>query len=130
MPGGASGGARRSAASRLGHLSEAPLHGPTMRIRITDMATGIQANSIAIQPTATVIRPTVTAMDQGVQAMAMGQAPPVILKAWHTAVLEISDSRLFSIIRPRFGGAFSYSRQFLTTTRAPCRSVIFRHATL
>src|SRR5262245_29562088 len=101
MPGRASGGARRSPASRLAHLSEAPLHGPTIRLRITDMATAIQATGMAIQPTATVIRPTVTAMDQGVQAMAMGQAPPVILKAWHTAVLGISDRRLFSILRPR-----------------------------
>ena len=86
MPaGGAAGGARRSAASPLAHLSEAPSHGPTTRIRITDMATAIRATGMAIQPTATVIRPTVTAMDQGVPAMAMGQAPPVILKAWHNA---------------------------------------------
>src|SRR5262249_29873421 len=92
MPaGGACGGVRRLAASRSAHLLEAPSHGPTMRIRITDMATAIRATDMAIRPTATVIRPTVTAMDQAVPAMAMGQAPPVILKPWHNALLEISE---------------------------------------
>src|SRR5262245_61457158 len=86
MPaGGAAGGVRRSAASPLARLSEAPSHAPITRIRITDMATVIRLTGMAIQPTATVIRPTVTAaMDQAVPAMAMDQAPPVILKVFRT----------------------------------------------
>src|SRR5262245_25998755 len=85
MPaGGAAGGVRRSAASPLARLLEAPSHAPITRIR-TDMATVIRLTGMAIQPTATVIRPTVTAaMDQAVPAMAMDQAPPVILKVFRT----------------------------------------------
>src|SRR5262245_48697448 len=85
MPaGGAAGGVRRSAASPLARLSEAPSHALITRIRITDMATDIRLTGMAIQPTATVIRPTVTAMGQAVPAMAMDQAPPVILKVIRT----------------------------------------------
>src|SRR5262249_34466525 len=66
MPaGGAAGGVRRSAASPLARLSEAPSHGPIMRIRITDMATAIRPTGTALPPTATAILRPITATHPG-----------------------------------------------------------------
>ena len=61
------GGVRRSAASSRAQLSAAHLHGPIMRIRITDMVTGMGLITVTAIPrtTATMHRSRITDTTRG-----------------------------------------------------------------